>query len=103
MTTTILFDGDKVEQLHDLTDGPERLRGSMLLWVDLDDLSADSVCRVADEFDLDEESRERLASSSGGTFSATRASTSTSRRRLRGQTPTMRRAKSSVSSATTGW
>ena len=68
MTTTILFDGDKVEQLHDLTDGPERRRGSMLLWVDLDDLSADSVCRVADEFDLDEESRERLASSSGGTF-----------------------------------
>ena len=68
MTTTILFDGDKVEQLHDLTDGPERLRGSMLLWVDLGDLSADSVGRVGDEFDLDEESRERLASSSGGTF-----------------------------------
>lgn len=36
----------------------------MPLWVDLDDPSADRARRVADEFGFDEESTERLASSS---------------------------------------
>ena len=68
MTTTILFDRDRVEEFDDLANRPARLRGSMLLWVDLDDPSADTVRRVADELAFDEETTERLASSSGGVF-----------------------------------
>jgi magnesium transporter len=65
-TTTILFDRDSVHELDDLADRPSRLRGSMLLWVDLDDVSPASIRRVGDEFGLDEASRERLASTTEG-------------------------------------
>lgn len=67
MTTTFLFAGDRAEQLDDLTDRPSRLRGSMLLWVDIDELSDEQAQRVAAEFDLNEESVRRLATSGGGT------------------------------------
>ena len=35
MSDAILFDRDRVDHLDSLTDRPRRLRGSMLLWVDL--------------------------------------------------------------------
>jgi len=63
--TTILFDRDRVEELHDLADRPRRLRGSMLLWVDLDRPTSAGAHRVADDFGLDEESTRRLADPSG--------------------------------------
>ncbi|MCY7301461.1 MAG: hypothetical protein LH654_00145 [Thermoleophilia bacterium] len=59
VTTVILFDGDRVEHLNDLGDRAARLRGSMLLWIDLDDLSEAQVHRVAAEFHLDVPPRRR--------------------------------------------
>jgi magnesium transporter len=67
-TTSILFDRDSVRSLGDLAERPSRLRGSMLLWVDLDDPSPESIRRVADEFGLDETSRKRLESSTEGAY-----------------------------------
>lgn len=64
--TAILFHGDRVEHLESLVGRPSRLRGSMLLWVDIGDSTPDSVRRVADEFNLDDESVERLLDPSGG-------------------------------------
>ena len=58
MTSTILFEGERAEQLDALTDKPRRLNGSMLLWVDLHDPSRDDVDEVAKEFGLDDESVE---------------------------------------------
>ena len=67
MTETILlFDGDSAEPLDALDDRPNRLRGSMLLWVDLPGASPDDVHRIASEFDLDDESVDRLIDPSGG-------------------------------------
>ena len=56
MTSTILFEGERAEQLDALTDRPRRLNGSMLLWVDLHDPSPHDVDEVAEEFGLDDES-----------------------------------------------
>ena len=39
--STILFEGERAEQLDALADRPRRLNGSMLLWVDLHDPSQD--------------------------------------------------------------
>ena len=36
MSEAILFDRDRVERLNDIADRPKRLRGSELLWVDVD-------------------------------------------------------------------
>ena len=67
MTETILlFDGASAEPLDALEDRPNRLRGSMLLWVDLPDASPDDVRRVASEFELDHESVDRLINPSNG-------------------------------------
>ena len=63
MSAAILFDRDQVEQLDDLSERPRRLRGSKLLWVDLDRQSEDGVSEVAEAFGLDDETRARLTES----------------------------------------
>jgi len=66
VTSTILFEGERAEQLDTLADKPRRLNGSMLLWVDLHDPSRAEVEEVAKEFGLDDESVERLLNPSDG-------------------------------------
>ena len=61
----ILFDGDEVEHLDSLSERPKRLRGSKLLWVDIDRRTEASADEVAIAFGLDEATRKRLASSEG--------------------------------------
>jgi magnesium transporter len=61
----ILFDRAQVERLEALPKRPERLGGSKLLWVDVDRSNDESATNVAQAFDLDDATRERLASSSG--------------------------------------
>jgi magnesium transporter len=61
----ILFDRDEVEHLDSLADRPERLKGSKLLWVDIDRRSDGSADEVAKAFDLGKATRDRLASSDG--------------------------------------
>ena len=61
--SAILFDRDQVEHLDDISDRPRRLRGSKLLWVDLDRSSEDGLSEVAEAFGLDDETRARLADS----------------------------------------
>ena len=61
----ILFDRSEVERLDDLPDRPHGLKGSKLLWVDIDRSDAERAATVAEAFDLDDATRERLASSSG--------------------------------------
>jgi magnesium transporter len=61
----ILFDRDQVERLPALAARPTRLRGSKLLWVDIDRCDDARVDDVAEAFDLHESTMERLASSEG--------------------------------------
>jgi magnesium transporter len=61
----ILFDRAQVARLDDLPDRPERLNGAKLLWVDIDRSDDESAATVAQAFELDDATRERLASSSG--------------------------------------
>jgi Mg2+ and Co2+ transporter CorA len=60
MSVAILFDGNKVEHLKDLSERPRRLQGDQLLWVDVDRES-----EVGDEvegaFELDERTSSYLA------------------------------------------
>jgi magnesium transporter len=63
VSEAILFDRDQVERLNDVADWPKRLRGSELLWIDVDRGSDEDVDRVADAFGLDRETRECLATS----------------------------------------
>ena len=63
MSAAILFDRDQVEHLDDISERPRRLSGSKLLWVDLDRTSEDGLNEVAEVFDLDDETRARLAES----------------------------------------
>jgi Mg2+ and Co2+ transporter CorA len=63
MTEAILFDGDRVEHLKDIAERPKRLRGSELLWVDVDRASEEDAERVAEAFGLDRETEECLATS----------------------------------------
>ena len=63
MSEAILFDRDRVERLDDIADRPKRLRGSELLWVDVDRGSDEDTDRVADAFELDRETRECLVTS----------------------------------------
>jgi magnesium transporter len=65
LSSAILFDRDEVERLDGLMERPRRLRGSQLLWVDVDRGDDDGARDVAAAFDLDEATRERLASSGG--------------------------------------
>jgi magnesium transporter len=64
--SAILFDRDQVERLDDLPERPQRLKGSRLLWVDIDQRGAESSAKVAEAFGLDDATRDRLASSSKG-------------------------------------
>jgi magnesium transporter len=61
----ILFDRAQVDRLDDLPERPDRLNGSQLLWVDIDRRDDESATKVAQAFELDDPTRERLASSSG--------------------------------------
>jgi Mg2+ and Co2+ transporter CorA len=63
MSQTILFDGDHVEQLAEVTERPRRLKGSELLWVDVDRGSERDVRRIAEAFEIDDRTRESLARS----------------------------------------
>jgi magnesium transporter len=45
-------------------ESPKGLDGSKLLWVDIDERSAESAAKAAESFDLDEATRDHLASSS---------------------------------------
>jgi Mg2+ and Co2+ transporter CorA len=65
LSKAILFDRDHVEHLEDLSQRPRRLNGSKLLWVNSDTRSDDVAARVAEAFDLDDRTREQLASSDG--------------------------------------
>ena len=62
MSHAILFDGDQVERLDALSDRPRRLRGSMLLWVDVA-REGDDAREVAEVFGIDDETRELLVRS----------------------------------------
>lgn len=62
MPHAILFDGDQVERLADLSDRPRRLRGPMLVWVDVAREQGDARV-VAETFGIDERTRERLVRS----------------------------------------
>jgi magnesium transporter len=63
--SAILFDRDEVEHLDSLSERPRRLRGSKLLWVDIDRRTGASADEVASEFDLEEPTRKQLGSSEG--------------------------------------
>lgn len=60
MPRAILFDRDRVDHLDRLSERPPRLRGSQLLWVDVD--RGESVEELADAFDLDDKTRGLLES-----------------------------------------
>lgn len=66
MSEVILFDRDQVDHLEALSERPKRLKGSTLLWVDVDRASEDSAREVAEAFGLDPGTRDRLAASSPG-------------------------------------
>jgi magnesium transporter len=61
----ILFDRDQVEHLRSLAERPQRLKGSKLLWVDIDRRTNESADEAAEAFDLHEATRDLLASSKG--------------------------------------
>ena len=61
MSDAILFDGDRVDHLEDLSERPRRLRGEKLLWVDLHRGSEVGASEVAETFDLDDQTRDYLA------------------------------------------
>ena len=65
MSQAILFDRDRTERLGDVADRPKRLRGSELLWVDVDRESEEDADRVADAFGLDRKTRDCLATLEG--------------------------------------
>ena len=59
--SAIVFDRDKVDQLEAVSDRPRRLRGSMLLWIDLHEGSEYDADEVAEALELDDETRASLA------------------------------------------
>jgi magnesium transporter len=62
--SAILFDREQVDRLDDLPESPEGLDGSKLLWVDIDERSAERAAEIAQAFQLDDVTRDQLASSS---------------------------------------
>jgi magnesium transporter len=65
LSSAILFDRDRVDHLEPLSARPGRLRGSKLLWVDISERTGAHADEVAEAFDLDRQTRERLARSPG--------------------------------------
>src|SRR6186997_1822100 len=63
--SAMLFDRDQVDHLDELPADPEGLNGSKLLWVDIDRGEGEKADEVARAFDLDEPTRDHLASSPG--------------------------------------
>ena len=63
--SAMLFDRDQVDHLDDLPDNLKGLNGSKLLWVDIDRGEGEKAEEVARAFDLDEATRDHLASSPG--------------------------------------
>jgi magnesium transporter len=63
MSGAILFEGHKAEHLSSLSDRPKRLRGSQLLWVDIDRGNGVTAGEVAEAFSLAEATRNRLGNS----------------------------------------
>jgi Mg2+ and Co2+ transporter CorA len=63
--SAILFDRHRVDHLDEMPRRPPRLRGSKLLWVDIDRRTDETVEEVAQAFDLDPGTRDRLALSCG--------------------------------------
>jgi magnesium transporter len=59
--SAIVFDRDKVDQLEAISDRPRRLRGSMLLWIDLHEGSEHDADQIADALELDDQTRACLA------------------------------------------
>ena len=59
MSHAILFDGDQVKRLAELSDRPRRRRGSMLVWVDVA-REAEDARVVAETFGIDDQTRELL-------------------------------------------
>jgi magnesium transporter len=62
--SAILFDREQVDRLDDLPESPEQLDGSKLLWVDIDQPSAERAAEIAEAFQLDDATRTELASPS---------------------------------------
>ncbi|HMI99134.1 MAG TPA: CorA family divalent cation transporter [Gaiellaceae bacterium] len=62
--SAILFDREQVDRLDDLPESPEQLDGSKLLWVDIDERSAERAEEIGQAFQLDDVTRDQLASSS---------------------------------------
>ena len=58
--SSILFNRDQVDHLDRLSERPRRLRGSQLLWVDLDRDSDEDAQDAAEAFDLDDDTRDYL-------------------------------------------
>lgn len=66
LSQAILFDRDEAEFLEDLVrDRPPRLGRSKLLWVDVDERTAEHAAHVAEAFGLDDRTRDRLGTSEG--------------------------------------
>jgi magnesium transporter len=63
VTTALLFDRAKVDEVEAWESLVERLRRSSLLWIDVDRPDESEARAVADALELSENSRERLASS----------------------------------------
>ena len=66
MSEAILFDRHKVQRLDDIADRPRRLRGSTLLWVDVERGSSAAADAAAEAFGLDDDTRDSLATSQDG-------------------------------------
>jgi Mg2+ and Co2+ transporter CorA len=61
MSEAILFDREAVDHLNDLSERPQRLRRSQLLWVDVDRGSEIDTVEIAQAFDLDNMTRDYLS------------------------------------------
>lgn len=86
MSQAILFDRDQVERLNGVAEWPKRLRGSELLWIDVDRSSDEDVDRVAEAFGLDREPASASRPRRIERYSGTTAAISTSRRMRRTKT-----------------
>jgi magnesium transporter len=65
MSQAILFDGDRVEALDNLSERPRRLNESKLLWVEVDRESEEDSRLVADALEIDARTQDSLARSDG--------------------------------------
>ena len=64
MATALLFDRERVDELERWQDHLPRLRGSSILWIDLESPDDEQLDDLADELELTRDSRRRLSSAS---------------------------------------